>query len=273
MRPISSAAQACRGSRPDGCYILDGLVEILPGAGDQAGHLLAEIGRLAVRAPHACAARAGSCRISFEPPRPAGRAPRPGSGRDSTAGLRSPERKTERTAGWPAARRRPASRDRGGSGWTPNVRSTLGIDQFSQYTSWLGRAATRTARDRRRSCSCGRRGWRSRGRRAAARRAVLPNPRASTSAARSEASSAYRWLKNSIAQPTGFPSSRRRRVLSKALICGPAPGHTREKPQARSTWPMTASAPPRGWPSSRCGRRPRKASGRERRRSPWPGAG
>ena len=32
-------------------------------------------------------------------------------------------------------------------------------------------------------------------------------------------------------------------MLSNAVICGPAPGHTREKPQARSTWPTTASAP------------------------------
>ena len=52
MRRSSSAAQARRASRSRLPDLLDGLVEILPGAGDQAGHLLAEIGRLAVRARH-----------------------------------------------------------------------------------------------------------------------------------------------------------------------------------------------------------------------------
>ena len=42
-------------------------------------------------------------------------------------------------------------------------------------------------------------------------------------------------------------------VLSKTPNCSPARSHTNEQPQARSTCPTTARAPPLGWPSSRCG--------------------
>ena len=50
-------------------------------------------------------------------------------------------------------------------------------------------------------------------------------------------------------------------MLWKAASCSPARAHMNEQPQARSTWPTTARAPPLGWPSSRWGRRARKACG------------